>query len=300
MLSARKNLRIIRALLLSQLTVVFLSADVPADDKDVKRGMYLARAGLCITCHTDYKNNGKPLAGGRPIKIPFGTIYSTNITPDPDTGLGKWTDADFMRAMRKGVHRNGTNLFPAFPYTTYTHMTDQDILDLKAYLFSLKPVRQKNRPLAMSAPFRWRFLLRGWKWIYLKEGVFQPDHTKSAKWNRGAYLVGAVAHCAECHTPRDAFGGLKGKMTMAGTPDGPEGELAPNITPDSSTGIGDWTAEQIVKLLKTGENPDGDDVQGLMEEIIEHGYRYMADEDREAIAFYLRTIRPIQNNVEGE
>ncbi len=262
--------------------------------------MYLARAGLCITCHTDYKKNGKPLAGGRPISTPFGTIYSTNITPDPQTGIGEWTDADFMRAMRKGVHRNGTNLFPAFPYTTYTHMTDQDILDLKAYLFSLKPVRQENRPLAMSAPFRWRFLLRGWKWIYLKEGVFQPDGTRSAKWIRGAYLVGAVAHCAECHTPRDAFGGLKGKMTMAGTPDGPEGELAPNITPDSSTGIGDWTQEEIIKLLKIGENPDGDDVQGLMEEIIEHGYKYMADQDLEAIAFYLRTIRPIQNNVEAQ
>ncbi|MFQ5575077.1 MAG: c-type cytochrome, partial [Terriglobia bacterium] len=134
----------------------------------------------------------------------------------------------------------------------------------------------------------------------LKEGVFQPDRTRSAKWNRGAYLVGAVAHCAECHTPRDAFGGLKGKMTMAGTQDGPEGELAPNITPDSSTGIGDWTAEQIVKLLKTGENPDGDDVQGLMEEVVEHGFRYMTDEDLEAIAVYLRAIIPIRNDVESD
>ncbi len=300
MTSARKSLLIILSLLLPQLTAVYLTAGASAAEKDVKRGEYLARAGLCITCHTDYKNNGKLLAGGRPISTPFGTIYSTNITPDPDTGIGKWTNTDFMRAMRKGVHRNGTNLFPAFPYTTYTHMTDQDILDLKAYLFFLKPVRQENRPLAMSAPFRWRFLLRGWKWIYLKKGVFQPDSSMSAKWNRGASLVGAVAHCAECHTPRDAFGGLKGKMTMAGTPDGPEGELTPNITPDSSTGIGDWTAEQIVKLLKTGENPDGEDVQGLMEEIIEHGYRYMTDEDLEAITFYLRAIRPIQNDVAAQ
>ena len=300
MTPTRINSGILLGLLLSQLTVVFLAAGASADENNIKRGEYLAKAGLCITCHTDYKNNGEPLAGGRPITTPFGTIYSTNITPDPDTGIGNWTDAEFTRAMRKGVRRDGENLFPAFPYTTYTHMTDQDILDLKAYLFSVKPVRQENRPVAMSLPFRWRFPLSGWKWLYLKEGVFQPEGKRSPRWNRGAYLVSAVAHCAECHTPRDAFGGLKGKMIMAGTPDGPEGELTPNITPDVSTGIGDWTAEEIVELLKSGDKPDGDNVQGLMEEIIEHGYRYMTDEDLQAIAFYLRTIKPIRNEVESE
>jgi mono/diheme cytochrome c family protein len=276
------------------------AANAWAADDVTKRGEYLARTGLCFSCHTDSENKGKMLAGGRSIKTPFGTVYSTNITPDPDTGIGIWTDADFLRAMREGVRRDGENLYPTFPYTTYTHMTDRDILALKAYLFSVKPVRQKNRPAAMGAPFRWRFLLSGWKWKYLKEGVFQPEPARSKKWNRGAYLVNAVAHCGECHTPRDITGGLNEHMAMAGTPDGPEGELAPNITPDPTTGIADWTVDDMVTLLKEGIKPDADNVQGLMEEIIEHGYKYMTDEDLESVAVYLRTIKPIQNTVESE
>lgn len=266
--------------------------------EQVKRGAYLARAALCIACHTDYKNKGTELAGGNPITTPFGIIYSTNITPDRETGIGEWTDAEFLRATRQGIGRHGKNLFPAFPYTSFTNMTDEDVLAIKAYLFTVSPVHRENTPPNMSPPFSWRFLLTGWKWMYFKEGPFKPEAEKPAQWNRGAYLVEGVVHCGECHTPRDMGGGLNKDMYMAGTPDGPEGELAPNLTPDPKTGLGDWSVADMVELLKEGIKPDGDDVQGLMEEIIVHGYKYMTDEDLTAIAVYIRSLPPIEHLVE--
>jgi len=264
----------------------------------VKRGAYLARAGLCIACHTDYKNSGAELTGGNSITTPFGTIYSTNITPDRETGIGGWNDTEFLRALRKGVGRHGENLFPAFPYTAFTNLTDEDVLAIKAYLFSVTPVRRENTPSDMSAPFRWRFLLTAWKWMYFTAGPFRPDPDESAQWNRGAYLVESVVHCGECHTPRDAGGGLKKDLYMAGTPDGPEGEIAPNITAHPKTGLGDWSVEDLVQLLKDGIKPDGDDVQGLMEEVTVHGYKYMTDEDLTAIGVYIRSLPPIDHLVE--
>jgi len=278
--------------------LVLPSAWGQGDADPVKRGLYLTRAGLCIACHTDYKGKGAELAGGNPISTPFGTIYSTNLTPDQATGIGKWTDAEFLRAMRRGIGRHGEKLFPAFPYTTFTNMTDEDVLAIKAYLFTIDPVRRKNTPPNMSPPFSWRFLLAGWQWMYFKEGPFKPDPEKSAQWNRGAYLVESVVHCGECHTPRDLAGGLEKNMYMAGTVDGPEGELAPNITADPKTGLGDWSVEDMVELLKEGIKPDGDDVQGLMEEIIVHGYKYLTDEDMTAVAVYIRSLPPIEHLVE--
>lgn len=269
-----------------------------ADEAQVKRGEYLARAALCITCHTDQKNKGEPLAGGSAMSTPFGVIYSTNITPDPDTGIGKWTDEDFSRALRHGIGRDGQHLFPAFPYTTYARMTDEDIAALKAYLFSVNPVRKEDKPPEIRPPFSWRLLLAGWKWWYHDPKVFQPDPSKSDSWNRGAYLVNAVVHCGECHTPRDRAGGLVKDMFLAGTVDGPEGEIAPNITPHAETGIGEWSAEGIVTLLREGIKPDGDDVQGLMYEAIEQGYQQMSQADLDAIAEYLLSIEPIENQVE--
>ena len=277
--------------------VVWLPGAGAADDP-VARGKYLARGGLCIACHTDYDKKGAELAGGYAIKVPFGTIYSTNITPDPDTGIGHWSDEDFLRAMRKGIGSQGQHLFPAFPYTSFTHMTDEDILAIKAYLSTVEPVRRENRAPELTTPFGWRFLLAGWKWRYFKEGQVAPDLGKPAQWNRGAYLVRAVTHCAECHTPRDWAGGLKRELLMAGTPDGPEGETAPNITPHKATGVGDWSVEDMVELLKSTYKPDGDNVQGLMERVIVHGYEHMSDEDLTAIAVYLRSLPAIENRVE--
>ena len=276
---------------------LWLSPAGAADDP-VARGKYLVWAGLCVACHTDYDNKGAELAGGYAIKVPFGTIYSTNITPDPDTGIGHWSDEDFLRAVRKGIGRQGQHLFPAFPYTSFTHMTDEDILAIKAYLSTVEPVRKENRAPELTTPFGWRFLLAGWKWRYFKEGQVAPDPGKPDQWNRGAYLVRAVTHCAECHTPRDWAGGLKRELLMAGTADGPEGETAPNITAHGKTGVGDWSVEDMVELLKSSYKPDGDNVQGLMERIIVHGYEHMTDEDLTAIAVYLRSLPPIDHRVE--
>lgn len=269
------------------------------DDPDpIKRGEYLARAGLCIDCHTDSDNDGRELAGGNPIKTPFGTIYSTNITPDQETGIGKWTDDEFLRAMRHGIGRNGEHLFPAFPYTAFTHMTDEDVLAIKAYLFSVDPVQQQNKPPDMKPPYSWRILLKAWNWLYLQPGPFVPVAQKSEQWNRGAYLVEAVVHCGQCHTPRDVAGGLKRDLYMAGAIDGPEGELAPNITPHPETGLGDWSVDDMVYFLKEAIKPDGDNVQGLMEEVIVHGYKHMTDDDLTAIAEYVHSLKPIDNLVE--
>ncbi len=269
-----------------------------AADDPAARGKYLARAGLCIACHTDFRNKGVELAGGYAIQIPFGTLYSTNLTPDPETGIGGWSDEAFLRAMREGVGRRGQHLFPAFPYTSFTAMTDRDILAIKAYLATVRPVRQENRAPELTAPFGWRFLLAGWKWRYFRKGPWKADPDRSARWNRGAYLVQAVTHCAECHTPRDWAGGLKPELLMAGSVDGPEGETSPNITPHQETGVGDWSVEDMVELLKSSYKPDGDNVQGLMERVIVHGYEHMTDEDLAAIAVYLRSLAPIDNRVE--
>ena len=263
----------------------------------VQRGEYIFHAAGGCSCHTDTPNKGALMAGGRAIKTPFGTIYSTNITADMNTGIGQWSDADFLRAMTQGVGPKGEQYFPVFPYTSFTRMTQRDLLDLKAYLFSLPAVQQANTPHALRAPFGWRFGVRLWKWLYFRPGTWQPDPVQSSAWNRGAYLATAPGHCAECHTLRNRLGGLKTKMAYAGAADGPEGELAPNITPHEATGIGDWNSPDLVWFLQTGFKPDGDDAQGLMSELISSGYKHLTEADLQAIATYLKALKPIHNKV---
>ncbi len=272
-------------------------ARAQADDGAVARGAYLFRAAGGCSCHTDVKGGGPFLAGGRALKTPFGVFYSPNITPDPETGIGGWSLADFRRAMREGVAPDGSHYFPAFPYPAFTGITDADLADLKAYLDSVAPVRRENRPHELAAPFGWRFLVAAWKWLYFTPGPFRPDPARDARWNRGAYLVTALAHCGECHSPRDALGGIDRDRWLAGNRAGPEGETAPNITPDVETGIGDWSAADIATLLKTGLKPDFDDVQGVMAEAIAQGYRHLRDDDLAAIAAYLASLPPIRNDV---
>ena len=266
----------------------------------IEKGKYIFHASGGCSCHTDTKNNGAFLAGGRPINTPFGTFFGTNISPDPSTGIGKWTDEDFVRAMTKGLSPEGNHYFPVFPYTSFHNITQEDLIALKAYLFSIPAVNQKNIPHELILPFGRQALLMIWKNVVWSPQTFisNPEQTKS--WNRGAYIAQALAHCGECHTPRNLLGGLKTYLHFSGSKEGPEGELAPNITPHKITGIGDWTKVDISYFLETGMKPDGDYTQGLMAEVIEHGYYYLKVEDLDAVAEYLISLLPINNNLKQD
>jgi mono/diheme cytochrome c family protein len=268
-----------------------------ADAGQIAQGEYLVRAAGCIACHTDEKNGGARFAGGRALKTPFGTYFSPNITPDEATGIGAWSDDDFVAALRYGERPDGSHYFPVFPYTSYTRMTVEDMRAIKAYLLAQPPVNQRNRAHDVVPPFSWRWTMMGWKLLYFTPGSRAHDPAHDAAWNRGAYLVEALAHCGECHTPRNLAGAMDEDMYLAGTVDGPDGELVPNITPDKKTGIGDWSHGDIVALLRDGLKPNYDDVQGSMAEAIRDGLKHLTDEDLSAIATYLRTIPPIENKL---
>jgi mono/diheme cytochrome c family protein len=272
------------------------AAPVAAQDA-VTRGEYLVHAGGCVSCHT--APNGAAFAGGRALVTPFGTFYSPNITPDLDTGIGGWTDAQFLRALRAGVRPDGANYFPVFPFPSFTNITDADALAIKAYLFSLQPVRQTDRPHDVAFPFSWRFLQFGWKTLFFREGPFRVDPSHDAAYNRGAYLVTALAHCGECHTPRNLFGAVKPAAALSGTPDGPDGQAVPNITPDPATGIGQWQEQDIVTLLATGRTPEESTVKGAMREAVQDGLKFLTDADRQAIAHYLLAQKPIMHKIGG-
>jgi mono/diheme cytochrome c family protein len=285
------------AALVAVVSVVALSAAQAEEADLVERGRAVLQAAGGCTCHTDFEGGGEELAGGRPLATPFGTWYSTNITPDPETGIGRWSDVDFARAMREGRSPDGGAYFPVFPYPSFTGMSDEDLRALEAYLLSLPPVRRKNRPPDAWPPFSWRIAAAAWQWLHFEPRRFAPDPARDARWNRGAYLVEAVAHCGECHTPRTRTGALDRRRWLAGSLEGPEGELAPNITPDAETGIGDWTRTDLVFFLKEGIHPDGDSTEGLMKEVVLHGYRHVAASDLEAIAAYLASVPPIRHEL---
>lgn len=261
----------------------------------LQRGAYVFAAAGCAGCHTDVKNRGALLAGGRALDTPFGTFHTPNITPDRETGIGAWSDEDFVRALREGVSPAGGHLYPAFPYTSYTLMSDDDMLALKAYIFTLPAVRREVREHELDFPFGWRFLLGPWKMLNFTPGPFVADPARGETWNRGAYLVEALGHCGECHTPRDALGGLDRERWLAGTTDGPDGDKVPNITPDAETGIGSWSASQITGVLRSGLLPDGDVVGAGMGEVVNNGTSRLTPEDRGAIAEYLQSQPPVLN-----
>lgn len=268
------------------------TTETPLSDPAVERGAYIFRAGGCLACHTDTKGGGAPLAGGRPLKTPYGTFYTPNITPDPGTGIGTWSKADFVTALRHGTSPGGDPYYPAFPYTSYTGMTDQDMADLYAYLMAQPPVEQVNRDHELGFPYSLRFTLGIWQALFFEPGAFQPEAGEDAAWNRGAYLVRHLGHCGECHSPRGFLGAVDEERELAGNPQGPEGGKVPNLTP-APDGLGGWSESDIAYALKTGITPDGDFLSDSMGEVIEEGTSHLSDDDRVAISIYLKSLPPI-------
>ncbi len=275
--------------------VVLLAAAGARAAGDAKRGEYLFHAGGCASCHTDTKDKGPPLAGGAGITTPFGTFFAPNITPDKAHGIGGWTEANFHRAMRRGLAPDGTPYYPVFPYPSFTKITDADLADLWAYLRTVPPSDRASRPQRTDFPFGWRFLLTFWRWFNFSPGPFRPDPSQSAERNRGAYLAVALAHCGECHTPRNALGGLDHDRWLAGNPDGPDGAHMPNITPDMESGIGKWSLSDIELYLSAGMDPSGDAAGSLMAEVVDKSTSKLSDADRKAIAVYLKSLPPIRS-----
>ncbi len=258
---------------------------------NLANGQIIFNAGGCSSCHAvpDQPDRFR-LGGGLAIPSPFGTFYAPNISPDPVDGIGRWSESDFVRAVRKGVSPAGTHYFPAFPYTSYAHATVQDVRDLFAYLKTLPPVSGKVRDHDVPFPFDIRRNVGIWKRLFMDDSLSMPDQSRSPRWNRGAYLVNTFGHCAECHSPRNLLGGIVAVQRFAGGPD-PEGKgFVPNIT---QKGIGDWNEKDIDYFLETGSTPDGDNAGGAMARVIKNISQLSAD-DRTAIAEYVKSLPPVE------
>jgi mono/diheme cytochrome c family protein len=281
-----RSLSLARSLLVVAVLTVSTGARA-ADPAAIGRGKYLYEAAGCGSCHGDTSPSG-----GLGLDTPFGVFYVPNITPDKQNGIGAWSREDFHTALRDGIGPDGKYLFPVFPFTSFTNLTDRDIGDLYAYIMSLPAAPVANKPHQANAPFGWRSLLLGWRTLFFTPGPIQVEPSKGDDWNRGNYLVHAVAHCEECHTPRNFLGAIKTSMSFSGNIGGPDGQNAPNITPDAKTGIGAWSIEDIEQLLKTGLTPESDQVGSGMKAVV-RGTSKLTDADRHAIAVYLKSIRPI-------
>lgn len=264
----------------------------------IERGAYVLRASGCVTCHTDKENGGEFLAGGRPLETPFGTFYSPNITFDREHGIGAWREEDFYRALGHGVAPDGSSYYPVFPYPAYTRMRREDMRALWVYLGSVQTSARANEPHDLVWYMRSRLANRVWKMLFFRPGGFESDARRSDTWNRGAYLVTAMAHCAECHTPRTILGNLDADLAFAGNEDGPDGQSVPNITPDEETGIGDWSRSELETYLSEGLLPDGDFAGGAMVDVIDNGLSHLTSDDIGAIAQYIQALQPIRNSVE--
>lgn len=254
------------------------------------RGEYVFRLSGCDSCHTDSKKSSPPLAGGMKLASPFGDFFVPNITPDPDTGIGRWSDSDFIQAMTEGIAPDGSHYYPAFPYTSYTRMTPQDLLDLKAYLNTVKPIRNEVPPHNMHFPFNVRTALGIWKWMFFQPGPFAPDLKKDPILNRGAYIVTGPGHCGECHTTRNFLGRMDQEHLLAGAKKGPDGKPVPNITPHEKNGIGNWSISDLVYFLKEGITAFGDTVDYPMDEVIDNNTSHWTEADRTAVATYLLSL----------
>ena len=258
---------------------------------NLANGLTTFNAAGCSSCHAV---PGQPdrlkLGGGLAIPSPFGTFYAPNISPDPADGIGRWSEAEFVTAVTKGVSPEGFHYFPAFPYPSYQHAKVEDVRDLFAYLKTLAAVSGRVRGHDVPFPFNIRRTIGIWKWLFVDGKPFVPDTTRSAQWNRGAYLAGSLGHCAECHSPRNFLGGIIAAQRFAGGPN-PEGEgWVPNIT---QKGLGDWSLNDFTYFLETGQLPDGDSAGGAMARVIKNISQLPAD-DRAAIADYIKSLPPVE------
>jgi mono/diheme cytochrome c family protein len=262
---------------------------VPAQLKPaslIERGEYLTRAADCAVCHT--AKDGIPFAGGRAFVLPFGTLYSTNITPDKETGIGSDTDTEFLDAIHRGIGRGNLKLYPAMPYASYTYMTDADALAIKAYLFSLKPVRAPAIANSLAFPFNQRWLMGFWSAMFNSDKRFEPVQDRGADWNRGAYLVEAMGHCGECHTPRNLFFALDNRRKFAGAVQA--GWRAYNITPDHAAGVGTWSDADLARYLSEGHAAGHGTAAGPMGEAIDESLKHLQADDIRAMVTYLRSV----------
>ena len=262
---------------------------VPAELKSasaLERGEYLTRAADCMVCHT--AEGGIPYAGGRAFVLPFGTLYSTNITPDRETGIGSYTDADFLNAVHKGLGRNDTKLYPAMPYASYTYMSDEDALAIKAYLFSLQPLHAPALQNTLAFPFNQRGLMRIWSALFNPDVRFEPNSDQSNEWNRGAYLAEAMGHCGECHTPRNPAFALNNRKKFAGAVQA--GWRAYNITSDHGSGVGTWSNAELASYLATGHADGRGTASGPMGAAVDESLSRLQPSDIAALVTYLRTV----------
>ena len=271
-----------------------LISDIAARDPVAKadaieRGRYLAQAGDCIGCHQT--RGGQPYAGGLGVPTVFGTIYTSNITPDRETGIGAWSADDFWRALHEGRGRHGEYLYPAFPFPNYTRIARPDADALFAYLQSLTPVRRENTPTALRFPFSVRPLMVFWRALYFRQGVFEPDAAHDATWNRGAYLASGLGHCVACHSPRDLLGGTRQADELSGGLIDVQHWYAPSLTSDRDAGLGAWSVDEVAQLLKQGVT-ERFAVFGPMAEVVHDSTQHLEGADLLAMATYLKSLPP--------
>jgi mono/diheme cytochrome c family protein len=253
----------------------------------IARGKALVEAGDCASCHTT--DPQKPFAGGKRIDTPFGAIYSPNLTPDRDTGLGAWSDNDFHRALRYGVAPDGSRYYPAFPYPNFTKLIRDDILAIRGYLGTLTPVRNKAPPPELRFPLNFRVVMRVWNFLFFRPGIIMPDQARGAAWNRGRYLVEGLAHCGACHTPKNIFGADKPNQAFGGGP--VDGMFAPRLDSAARSGLKSWSVEDIAEYLQSGRNAKSH-AGPLMSEVVVNSTSKMSDADIRAIATYLKDLPP--------
>ena len=260
----------------------------------IEHGRYVFNVAGCVSCHT----SDQLMAGGRPVETPFGTFHPPNATPHRESGIGSWTEEDFVRALQEGLSPQGKHYYPAFPYTSYTRMTREDMRALYAYLMSLPESSREDRSHQLHWPFSYRPILSHWKAMRFSPGVYSPDPQKTPEWNRGAYLAEALGHCNECHTPRDFMSAPRRDRYLAGTCAGPDGRPVSNITPDRETGIGTWSYDGLATFLKTGRKPDGSYTSSLMAEVLGNSCMQLNGEDLHALVTYLQSVPPVHNDLD--